>query len=130
MKHPTQVDNEILAEFLGWEKETNGAHDIWYHQDGFGRYVAASGQLKFERDWNELMKVVDFIGTLKYPMYPQYRFGVTIHNRYSQIDCGPNTLGVEGTFFVNAKISVIERTFNVCVRFAKWWKDVKNTEDK
>lgn len=53
--------NHLLAEFLGWEyEEYRPGHGSWFETTNFARYVAAS-ELKFDRDWNELMKVVDKI---------------------------------------------------------------------
>lgn len=56
--------NELMAKFLGWEKETypNGS-EAWLVNGEIARYVVAH-ELKFNRDWNELMKIVTKMTTL------------------------------------------------------------------
>ena len=65
MNHQVDIDNEILATFLGWEGETiNGNYRSWYSNDGICRFIVARERLKFHSDWNELMKVIDKIRSL------------------------------------------------------------------
>lgn len=58
----------------------------------------------YHYNWNQIMEIIDFIEN-EADFHPRWtvNYIVTIRSGYCTIDIGPNTLGVEGTFWVSKK---------------------------
>lgn len=105
-----EENNKLLAEFI-WAKVTDlkgNQKPIYYPILG-----ASHTKLKFHRDWNWLMLVVDKIESLNKTV--QIERGIChIHN--GGIHHGRST----------KTQSKIEATYNACVEFVKWYNENKN----
>lgn len=105
-------NNKLIAEFLGWKVE-NG---IWINNNGvFIQYAYQS--LKFHKDWNLLMEVVEKIEGLQFQNNNDV-FKVVIDYGMCIIYNMINDLEV----IVNvSKSTKIEAVCSACVEFIKWF---------
>jgi hypothetical protein len=116
----TSESNKLIAQFLGQKKQP-----FEFPQFGFIRHngewkdTFTEDQLKFHKDWNWLMSVVEKIESLKDKenngkyYFEIYKTSVTIFGN--------------GTF-LNEIINTEEKTkiqsvYNACVEFIKWYNE-------
>jgi hypothetical protein len=112
----TTENNKLIAEFLGQNK-------MPYEFPQFG-YIKTNGdwndtffdnQLKFHKDWNWLMEVVEKIESLC------NNRGFEISSRFVHIRVN-NNLTISSGVCSNR----IEAVYNACVEFIKWYNTQTN----
>jgi hypothetical protein len=142
LKHEEEMI--LMSEFLGAEfgnhrrlqqifNSSNEYYWDWVDSPGsyfFKELVLSSEdvfyphEMQFKSSWDWLMTVIEKIGTIRHPKWEEMLGRVTVASHKSTIDWGENTLGPPDTFYnFNADSTLIERTYDVCIRFVKWHKE-------
>ena len=105
-----ETNNKIIAEFMGYIKHTQTK--AYLTTDGYFH----ERDLKFHKDWNWLMEVVEKIESLGYK--------VDILKWENSQYCGIYLNGkkISG----NETNTKIEAVYNACVEFIKWYNENKD----
>lgn len=109
----TTESNNLLAEFMGFEKETDPTQR--FYGNWFTQPTTAWGirleLLHFDTDWNWLMQVVEKIESLGYRVAIT-EFKTEISNEVISINSWKEKIK-------------IANTHNACVEFVKWYNEQK-----
>jgi hypothetical protein len=116
MKTETKTENELIAEFMGFEKtstfyDTADDRHYKYKSELFG-YTYPS-EWAFHIKWDWLMPVVEKIETLK--------FSVMVIGKYTRIQC-PHPYKEFATDICETKIQSV---YKAVVEFIKWYNQQK-----
>lgn len=103
----TTDNNKLIAEFLGYEPNSNGVYPIVCINEGKGWHLET---MKYHTDWNWLMEVVEKIESLDI-YYDEY-----IDYNSSMVSSGKIELSTK-----------IEAVYNACVEFIKYYNDESKT---
>lgn len=96
----TTDNNKLIAEFLGYEPNTNGVYPIFCINEGEGWHLET---MKYHSDWNWLMEVIE-----------------KILNVSLELD------SMEMYYNITDSIPKIDKAYNDCVEFIKWYNDENN----
>ena len=112
-------NNKIIAEFLGWQKQT------WSYNDAVAFYPSFSEHstfdLKFHSDWNWLIEVVEKIESLGYIVSTHFN-STDIKN----LDTLETICYNRGSWKqYTPPLTKIESVYNACVEFIKWYNEQK-----
>jgi len=100
------VDNKLIAEFLGYETyEMNGVLNVEYSEDN----IRTIQDTHYHIDWNWLMQVVEKIESL----------GVVVEIRENvcYIETTPND------YYSELETTKIQAVYKACVEFIKWYNE-------
>lgn len=140
MENQKQIteNNILLARFIGGLYNNEGRlslqkNEIWLPNFGVCNIINNNGKcLKFNSDWNWLMKVVEKIESLPHPIGSDiYNFTIIISNNGCEINSREVTnwenIYSSNYVFLNNKhtTSKIEAVYNTCVEFVKWYNENK-----
>ena len=123
-----ETNNKIIAEFMGYIKHTQTK--AYLTTDGYFH----ERDLKFHKDWNWLMEVVEKIENLKPIEFLSGRnwigFDVKIYKTFNTQTnyCTIKYLKDGGDMTISngfSKINKIEAVYNACVEFIKWYNENK-----
>ena len=124
----TIENNKIIAEFMGYKVDTDLYGGI--PVNGMKTITSTSDCLKFHKDWNWLMEVVEKIETLTdFNNSPE--FFIMYDNReefkgwYWSIEV-PKKFSKECSKDNSREGTKIEAVYNACVEFIKWYNEQKN----
>ncbi len=130
-------NNKLLADFLGHNKTGNDVTwtspnylngKIWVDEHFFdgteeynGRRQTEISELKFHKDWNWLMLVVEKIESLRFKVN-MFGFNEDLKTYYISIHNSEN-----GTVSIinEVGLSRIEAVYNACVEFIKWYNETE-----
>jgi hypothetical protein len=122
------VDNKLIAEFLGYETyEMNGVLNVEYSENN----IRTIQDTHYHIDWNWLMQVVEKIESLK-PFQLMDRnwigFDVKIYKTFNTQThyCTIKYLKEQGDMTISngfSKQSKIDAVYNACVEFIKWYNE-------
>jgi len=102
-----KTDNELIAEFMGFEcYESNGYRNYIFEEDNHRTHV----DLWYDKDWNWLMPVVEKIEYIPISDDVNVRWDVCIYMK----TC---TIGMKGT----VGTTKLEATYKAVVEFIKWY---------
>ena len=96
----TTDNNKMIAEFLGYEPNSNGVYPIVCINEGKGWHLET---MKFHTDWNWLMEVVEKI--------------ISLDNVYAQ----------KKQSILNSLSPSISKTYKEVVEFIKYYNDESKT---
>lgn len=134
-----QSDNSLLAEFLGWKYEPeqeiydNGLQDPPYNQPE--RWLQYAGQfcyihekLHFHSDWNDLMKVIDKIESVRHTEYGWFMVSVQsnvchIHSQHLTKSMGQSDVAAYMSDPNAVFPTKIESVWYNCVQFVKFYNE-------
>jgi len=117
----TTENNKLIVDFLGIEYSNNNETFCipsfgFMNVKGDFQTDFTIGQLKFHKDWNWLMEVVEKIESL------DYNFNITSGDATVLINHGviyqTNIYRIDGT-------NKIQAVYNTCVEFIKWYNEQK-----
>ena len=106
-----ETNNKIIAEFMGYIKHTQTK--AYLTTDGYFH----ERDLKFHKDWNWLMEVVEKIESIK---IETYKVRVDIYFNCCKIN--PTHWEQLISIYGN-KETKIEAVYNACVEFIKWYNE-------
>ena len=98
-------NNKLIAEFLGYKPNTNGVYPIVCINEGEGWHLET---MKFNYDWNWLMKVVEKIESLPNELCNKYFW---------------NKEGKQQNDFRIFRVQKIDDLYNQCIEFIKWYNE-------
>ena len=102
-----ETSNKIIAEFMGYIKHTQTK--AYLTTDGYFH----ERDLKFHKDWNWLMEVVEKIESL----------GYSVNISSSMVYINGDNSRIVSSFNIGFKITKIEAVYNACVEFIKWYNE-------
>ena len=104
----TLENNKLIAEFLGYID--NGCSEDGFLIHPITNYDVEISSLKYHKDWNWLMEVVEKIESLG------YRIEIVKH--ICRI-----YLSNKETIIISENIPKVEAVYNACVEFIKWYNN-------
>lgn len=119
-----KTDNELIAEFMGFEKVSTKTADYW--QDG-SRTIRWDEIEKYTTSWDWLMPVVEKINTLGIDNFGQPCF--VIHPNEAMI-CAGELKDVRFSDRTEIHGTLIICVYNVAVQFIKWYNTHSGIKEK
>ena len=125
------TDNELIAEFMGWERISNEYSknsfmvpntypQVWFDS---GEIQCKPEKMSFHDRWDWLMPVVEKIESLQYKKYLYVISGYTfvINGRCAEV------MDIERDTITKQQVgeSKIEATYKAVVEFVKWYSRQK-----
>lgn len=111
--------NHLISEFMGLVKSSVPSF-YWTKKsiEGFG--IGQSVELKYHKDWNWLMEVVEKIESLDFYSFEIKKYSVCV---YKYNDDGENVRSITSKYATYRGTEKIRATYDACVEFIKWYNE-------